>query len=322
MTTPSRMQLDAFFYLLLHAGKQLICYGSLQPLRVRPRPTQPCFELRNFRQDDRHRLGVNRRDDSVRLASQKRKQVICRFAVLQLPDTAPCRNPDPCEKRRLVGCHLEPGIACTLARPRFGEPFERDQASVLWSKPPPPVRRACVAHVGDASVDPRLAVKLGWRRQPPARASQDVSIALERDDRSRAVRIDVAGLHVASMVIQVLEYLAHRFHGSRVVIEIAHHGPSQSWHAPNAVGCNSTPPFISFLTLWLFCTPCILAHKHFHFRADFSTACSTLLSFVLLDTRSECILSAAAPLQQLVDEKQISADDGDHKAPQWAESRM
>jgi len=139
---------------------------SLQRFCLRPWCGKPGVDLCGLGQDHWHRIGVDRRDNTVRLAGQESKEIVGGLAVLQLADAGPAGHPDPREERRAITFHPEPGIASALARPGFGEANQRHQ-------PAPPMGRVGVAHVGDAPVDAALGVILRRGGHAPARAAQD-----------------------------------------------------------------------------------------------------------------------------------------------------
>jgi hypothetical protein len=65
------------FVLLVHAThddlERIIGQGTLQGFRLLPRRAQPDIALFVGREDDRHRLAVDRRDNSLGLGRQKRE---------------------------------------------------------------------------------------------------------------------------------------------------------------------------------------------------------------------------------------------------------
>ncbi len=119
---------------------------------------------------DRHGLGVDRRDDRVRLGCQEAKQVICRPSLLEPPDRRPAR-PDAseeCKGPTLV--ERDPDRRPGAVRLKFvlREAGERNDAAALDAEPSAPTWRGDVSDVGDAAI--RVSTLQGEDRRRHASA--------------------------------------------------------------------------------------------------------------------------------------------------------
>lgn len=104
----------------------------------------------------------------------------------------------------------------------LAETCPRHQASVIWAKPAPPVRRGDITDVRHAGI--RFAFKDAWRCwHAPSRHGQLAALGSVAHDRRSPVRVDV-GRRVGPIrqIRNNARELAHRFMARGDVVEIAH----------------------------------------------------------------------------------------------------
>jgi hypothetical protein len=153
-----------------HHLQRPVSEGGYNPLAPDHGARKPGLALLLRRQDCRHSLRMDGRDLGIGLCRQKPEQVSCNLALLNLLNRGPL-GPDPGEKsHRPIFVEREPDWLLGAARRQFvlGKTGERDETAVLWTEPPPPVRRHGIADIGDAGIGFLALEREQRRRHPPA----------------------------------------------------------------------------------------------------------------------------------------------------------
>ena len=128
---------------------------------------QPTVDLGRRRQDDGHGLGINRRDDRVRLRRQEAEQLMGFLRPTRSWDlhAAPgCPQPGEGEERPILAQRESHRRLPRLRVGVFTKRCRRDDAAILLPKPRAPMRASKVANVRH-----RLAAELWRSGHSPAR---------------------------------------------------------------------------------------------------------------------------------------------------------
>jgi hypothetical protein len=117
-------------------------------------------------------LGMDRRDDRVRLGRKESEQVVRRLAFLDLAHRRPTGPDAGDEGERAAFIEGEPDRRPGTVRQDFilGETRERDDASALDAEPSSPVRRGDIADVCDARIGVAALVRAKTGEGMPQRA--------------------------------------------------------------------------------------------------------------------------------------------------------
>src|SRR5208282_6525067 len=164
-------------------------------------------------------------DQLVRFGREEAEEINGDFPFLQFPDRPPLRRPyasEECKRPRLV--QGEPDWRPCAIRKRLilGETRERNNAAILNSEPPPPVRGVDVANVRHAWVRLPTDKIFGRRWHPPPSQCQLAAFRLIPDNRGRVIRkYRRHGRHVASAIVHHTRPVADRLLIGCYSVEIA-----------------------------------------------------------------------------------------------------
>lgn len=200
--------------------------GALEGAGLAPRRVQPDLPLLPCGQDDRHRLGVDRRDDGVGLAGQEAEQLVLtvhRIGLRAAPAGPACPKAGEEGERAFVRQgepdHVLASGAWIRLRRVFAKAGEGHETAMRRSAPRPPMRGGEVADVRH-----RRAGQMRRRGHAPAGQRQFARPVRRRaDDGGRLVRED-AGLRrqVAGEIVQRADQVGDSLDVRSVAVEIAH----------------------------------------------------------------------------------------------------
>src|SRR5208283_366553 len=150
--------------------QRIVRQRSLQRQRLFDRRGHPKVDFFALGQNHRHCLRVVSADQLVRFGREEAEEINGDFPFLQFPDRPPLRRPyasEECKRPRLV--QGEPDWRPCAIRKRLilRETRERNNAAILNSEPPPPVRGVDVANVRHAWVRLPTDKIFGRRWHPP-----------------------------------------------------------------------------------------------------------------------------------------------------------
>ncbi len=209
---------------VLPTHKRPIWQGALQKGCVWPGRDKPLQPLSGICQYHRHRLWVNSCDFGIRVGGQKAKQIIGCWPRFQFSGRGPARHLHPRKKGRAIIRHSKPDIA-TRHTIGFSKRVHRHKAPMRRPKPTSPMRRFCIANIGDAAIC-FLARKKLWRcRQAPARHDQLYPLISISDNRGKIIRVNLwHGRKVTQKVShrQRCKKLSHCFLPGCLVVKVAH----------------------------------------------------------------------------------------------------